>query len=91
MARFISQTLPGEIIGSEAMLFSAYAFAAAQRVILPTRQDIADITGLRFETISRIMKGLERSGLLVPVRIEGVRATRAYAVDPVLLGGLPVA
>jgi CRP-like cAMP-binding protein len=63
----------------------------AGRVILPTRQDIADITGLRFETISRIMKGLERSGLLVPVRIEGVRATRAYAVDPVLLGGSPVA
>jgi len=62
---------------------------SAGRVILPTRQDIADITGLRFETISRIIKGLERSGVLVPVRVEGVRATRSYAVDPAVLNGLP--
>ena len=64
---------------------------SAGRVILPTRQDIADITGLRFETISRIIKGLERSGVLVPVRVEGVRATRSYAVDPAVLNGLPAA
>ena len=57
----------------------------------PTRQDIADITDLRFETISRIIKGLERSGVLVPVRVEGVRATRSYAVDPAVLNGLPAA
>ncbi len=64
---------------------------SAGRVILPTRQDIADITDLRFETISRIIKGLERSGALVPVRVEGVRATRSYAVDPAALNGLPAA
>lgn len=51
------------------------------KVVLPTRQDIADITNLRFETISRIIKGLERSGVLATVRIEGVHATRAYAVN----------
>lgn len=51
------------------------------KVVLPTRQDIADITNLRFETISRIIKGLERSGVLSTVRIDGVHATRAYAVN----------
>ena len=51
------------------------------KVVLPTRQDIADITSLRFETISRIIKGLERSGILASVRIDGVHATRAYAVN----------
>ena len=64
---------------------------SAGRVILPTRRDIADITDLRFETISRIIKGLERSGALVPVRVEGVPATRSYAVDPAVLNGLPAA
>lgn len=52
----------------------------AGKVVLPPRQDIAEITDLRFETISRIIKGLERSQVLLPVRIEGVHATRAYSV-----------
>ena len=39
----------------------------AGRVVLPTRQDIADITDLRFETISRSIKGLERVGALLQV------------------------
>lgn len=51
------------------------------RVVLPTRQDIADITDLRFETISRIIKGLERTTALLPIKIEGVHATRSYAVN----------
>lgn len=53
----------------------------AGQVVLPTRQDIADITNLRFETISRIIKGLERVGVLQPVKMEGVHATRGYAVN----------
>lgn len=53
----------------------------AGRVVLPTRQDIADITDLRFETISRIIKGLERVGVLLPVKMEGVHATRGYVVN----------
>ncbi len=143
-ARFASLALPGDIIGSEAMLFGTYAFAAsaltecelspwpegaasarsgsllrslataqrraadlvalrggeavrrviglirimansnddaAQHVVLPTRQDIADITALRLETVSRIIKRLERDGMLQPVRIDGVHATRSFAVD----------
>ena len=143
-ACFASFSLPGDIIGSESMLFGTYAFSAsalthceispwpegvpaaegtsllrslataqrraadlvalrggeavrrviglirimadgcdgaAQRVVLPTRQDIADITALRLETVSRIIKRLERDGLLQPVRIDGVHATRSFAVD----------
>lgn len=48
------------------------------QVILPMRQDIADITDLRFETISRMVKQLERSGALIPARVPGVHATRAF-------------
>ncbi len=50
------------------------------RVILPTRQDIADITDLRFETISRIVKQLERSKVIRPIRLDGVHATRSFDV-----------
>jgi CRP-like cAMP-binding protein len=53
----------------------------AGQVVLPMRQDIADITDLRFETISRIIKGLERVGVLLPVKMEGVHATRGYVVN----------
>ena len=50
----------------------------AGQVILPARQDIADITDLRFETISRIVKQLERKRILSRVRIAGVHATRSF-------------
>lgn len=56
----------------------------AGRVVLPTRQDIADITDLRFETISRIIKVLERTKVLTPIRIEGVHATRSFQTNLVL-------
>ncbi|MDP2881950.1 MAG: hypothetical protein Q8N89_10240 [Azonexus sp.] len=52
----------------------------AGRVVLPSRQDIADITDLRFETISRIIKALERTRVLLPIRVDGVHATRSYQV-----------
>lgn len=52
----------------------------AGQVVLPTRQDIADITDLRFETISRIIKVLERAKVLIPVRINGVHATRGFQI-----------
>jgi CRP-like cAMP-binding protein len=60
---------------------------AAGRVVLPTRQDIADITDLRFETISRIIKNLERAGVLAPLKVAGVHATRSFAVDFAPLAG----
>ncbi len=59
----------------------------AGRVVLPTRQDIADITDLRFETISRIIKGLERDHVLAPTRIDGVHATRSFSVNLAPLAG----
>lgn len=52
----------------------------AGRVVLPTRQDIADITDLRFETISRIVKQLERSEMIRSIRIDGVHATRSFVL-----------
>jgi CRP-like cAMP-binding protein len=54
---------------------------SAGQVVLPTRQDIADITDLRFETISRIIKALERTKVLRPIKVEGVHATRSFRVD----------
>jgi CRP-like cAMP-binding protein len=53
----------------------------AGQVVLPTRQDIADITDLRFETISRIIKMLERTKVLLPIKVDGVHATRSFRVD----------
>jgi CRP-like cAMP-binding protein len=53
----------------------------AGQVVLPTRQDIADITDLRFETISRIIKALQRTGTLLPIKLDGVHATRSFQVD----------
>lgn len=50
-------------------------------VVLPTRQDIADITDLRFETISRIIKRLERAEVLAPVKVCGVHATRSFSIN----------
>ena len=57
----------------------------AGRVVLPMRQDIADITALRFETISRLVKRLEQAGALRSIRLEGVHATRSFQVDPACL------
>lgn len=51
------------------------------QAVLPTRQDIADITDLRFETISRVIKALERSKILLPIKVDGVHATRSFKVD----------
>ena len=53
----------------------------AGHVILPARQDIADITDLRFETISRLIKRLERAHVLLPRKMNGVHATRSFGVD----------
>ena len=55
------------------------------RVVLPTRQDIADITDLRFETISRLVKRLEQAQVLVPIRVDGVHATRSFQVGAAAL------
>lgn len=61
--------------------------AAGLQLALPRRQDIADITSLRLETVSRVLKSLERLGGLRPVRQPGVHATRSFAVDFAGLAG----
>lgn len=54
---------------------------ASGSVVLPARQDMADITDLRFETISRIIKKLERAEVLAPCKISGVHATRSFSIN----------
>lgn len=51
------------------------------RVILPTRNDIADITDLRFETVSRLIHSLVRDQILSPIRIDGIHATRSFTLN----------
>lgn len=50
-------------------------------VLLPPRQEIAEITDLRIETVSRIIKGLEKEGQMTQVRIDGIHHTRAYRLS----------
>lgn len=49
-------------------------------VVLPTQTQLAEITDLRFETISRLLKQLERAGQILPIRIDGVHAGRSFWV-----------
>jgi CRP-like cAMP-binding protein len=61
---------------------------ASGSVVLPMRQDIADITDLRFETVSRIIKRLERDEVLAPAKICGVHATRSFSINMVGLAAV---
>ena len=70
----------GQAVGRVISLIQMLTDKTGQ-LVLPARQDIADITDLRSETISRIIKGLERSGVLATTRINGVHLTRGYVVD----------
>lgn len=51
---------------------------SAGQVVLPTRRDIADITDLRLETISRIIGTLARERRIEPIRLNGIHPTRSY-------------
>ncbi len=48
------------------------------QVILPLRQEIAQITDLRLETVSRIIKSLEASGTLTPHAIPGIASRYGF-------------
>lgn len=76
----------GEAVARVVNLVRLLADASGQ-VVLPTRQDMADITDLRFETISRIVKRLERAAVLLPVKVCGVHATRSFSVNLAGLAG----
>ncbi|MEF8698616.1 MAG: Crp/Fnr family transcriptional regulator [Candidatus Accumulibacter sp. UW25] len=41
------------------------------RVVLPSRQDMADITALKLETVSRMVSQLRQAGILDPLRLGG--------------------
>lgn len=69
------------VLGLIRLLAGNTPAATAAEVVLPTRQDIADITALRFETVSRIIKGLERARVLQRIRVDGVHASRSFRVD----------
>ena len=69
------------VVGLIRLMAATMGDSAPANVVLPTRQDIADITALRLETVSRIIKSLERAGMLHPVRVAGVHATRSFTVD----------
>ncbi len=54
--------------------------AAELRVVLPSRQDMADITALKLETVSRMVSQLRQAGILDPLRQDGHPSLRRFAV-----------
>lgn len=49
-------------------------------VILPPRRDMADITALTVETVSRALSRLRKGGYLKPTQLDGTRANSAYVL-----------
>jgi DNA-binding transcriptional regulator YhcF (GntR family) len=69
------------VIGLIRILTGSSANGLKASVILPSRKDIAEITALRLETVSRIIKGLERAGTLLPAKAQGVHAARSFTLN----------
>jgi len=53
---------------------------APLQVTLPPRQDMADITALTLETVSRMVSGLRRSGVLHPLTDSGSVSGNRFSV-----------
>ena len=51
------------------------------QVTLPPRQDMADITALTLETVSRMVSGLRRSGVLNPLTEGGAVSGNRFILD----------
>lgn len=51
------------------------------QVTLPPRQDMADITALTLETVSRMVSGLRRSGVLNPLTDNGSVSGNRFSLD----------
>lgn len=49
-------------------------------VVLPPRKDIAEITALNSETVSRTITRLRRDGILTPYRARGIHGRRGFIV-----------
>ena len=56
--------------------------ASSLLVTLPTRQDMAEITALTLETVSRMISKLRRAGILNPVMRNGFASNSNFAVIP---------
>lgn len=54
--------------------------AVELRVVLPSRQDMADITALSLETVSRMVSQLRQAGILDPLRSDEHPSLRSFAV-----------
>ena len=54
--------------------------ASGLLVTLPTRQDMAEITALTLETVSRMISGLRRAGILNPVMRNGFPSNSNFTV-----------
>lgn len=53
------------------------------QVVLPSRQDMADITALTLETVSRMVSQLRHAGLLAPLRQGKHPSQRNFFVRPI--------
>lgn len=54
--------------------------AAPLQVVLPSRQDMADITALKLETVSRMVSQLRQTGILDPLCRDGHPSLRNFVV-----------
>jgi CRP-like cAMP-binding protein len=50
------------------------------QVVLPSRQDMAEITALTLETVSRMVSQLRQAGMLAPQRFGRHRSHRRFSV-----------
>jgi CRP/FNR family nitrogen fixation transcriptional regulator len=57
------------------------------QVALPSRQDMAEITALTLETVSRMVSRLRESGVLAPLHSGNRPAGRVFALRPGAVGG----
>ncbi|TXH23580.1 MAG: Crp/Fnr family transcriptional regulator [Elusimicrobia bacterium] len=53
---------------------------AGVQVVLPSRQDMADITALKLETVSRMVSQLRQAGILDPLQRDGHPSLRQFMV-----------
>lgn len=53
------------------------------QVVLPSRQDMADITALTLETVSRMVSQLRHAGLLEPLGQGKHSSQRNFSVRPI--------
>ncbi|MFZ4537563.1 Crp/Fnr family transcriptional regulator [Propionivibrio sp.] len=76
---------PGEASGEGYVEAIGEAIARPLQVTLPPRQDMADITALTLETVSRMVSGLRRAGILKPLSTSGGVSTSRFSLAAIPL------